>query len=104
MLAAGRWRQPTVPSLDAAAFASLRVLHYVNRVGIDQTILSGANAPNPVTQTICASVTSFSPFVLAKAFTALPVFRVLATFGSCVCELLGGLLGVPRGIRTRKFG
>ena len=52
-------------SLDAATFASLRVLHYVGGVALDQTILSGPNAPNPVTQIICASVTSFSPFVLA---------------------------------------
>jgi hypothetical protein len=66
----------TVPSLDAATFASLRILHYVNGVAIDQTILSGPNAPNAATQTICASVTSFSPFVLAKAFTALAEFHV----------------------------
>ena len=32
----------------------------------DQTILSGPNAPNFATQTICANVTSFSPFVFAK--------------------------------------
>ena len=56
----------TVPSLDPATFANLRVLHYVGGVAFDQTITSGPNAPNPVTQTICASVTSFSPFVLAK--------------------------------------
>jgi hypothetical protein len=52
-------------SLDAAAFAGLRVLHYVGGVPLDQTILSGPNAPNPASQVICASVTSFSPFVLA---------------------------------------
>jgi hypothetical protein len=52
-------------SLDAATFDSLRVLHYVGGVALDQTILSGPNAPNLVTQIVCASVTSFSPFVLA---------------------------------------
>ena len=69
----------TVPSLDAATFASLRVLHYVGGVPADQTILSGPNAPNPTTQTICASVTSFSPFVLAKTTSAaVPAFHVHA--------------------------
>jgi uncharacterized repeat protein (TIGR01451 family) len=34
---------------------------------IDQTILSGPNAPNFATKTICARVTSFSPFLLAQA-------------------------------------
>ena len=67
----------SVPLLDAPTFASLRVLHYVGGVAIDQTILSGPNAPNPATQTICASVTSFSPFVLAKAtFVAMSAFHV----------------------------
>jgi uncharacterized repeat protein (TIGR01451 family)/uncharacterized delta-60 repeat protein len=35
-------------------------------VVIDQTILSGPNAPDFATKTICASVTSFSPFLLAN--------------------------------------
>ena len=34
---------------------------------VDQTILSGSNAPNFATKTICANVLSFSPFVLAQA-------------------------------------
>ena len=66
----------TVPSLDAATFASLRILHYIGGVAYDQTILGGPNAPNVSTQTICASVYSFSPFVLAKVQSPLAAFSV----------------------------
>lgn len=67
----------TVPSLDAATFASLRIFHYVNGAAVDQTILTAPNAPNPATQTICAAVTSFSPFVLAKSSAVpMPLFTV----------------------------
>ena len=66
----------TVPSVDAATFADLRVLHYIGGVAYDQTILIGPSAPNLITQTICASVYSFSPFVLAKALQPFSAFSV----------------------------
>ena len=52
--------------IDPVAFSTLRVLHNPGTGFVDETILSGPNAPNPITQTICASVTSFSPFALAN--------------------------------------
>lgn len=39
---------------------------------IDQTILSGPNAPNFTTKTICARVLSFSPFMIANALDHTP--------------------------------
>ena len=66
----------SVPSLDAATFADLRILHYLGGIGYDQTVLTGANAPNPVTQTICANVYSFSPFVLATPVRSFAAFSV----------------------------
>jgi hypothetical protein len=39
---------------------------------IDQTILSGPNAPNFTTKTICAQVLSFSPFIIASTFDSTP--------------------------------
>lgn len=48
-----------------ADFTSLRVLHDTAGV-VDETILSGAYAPNAATRTVCASVTSFSPFRIAQ--------------------------------------
>jgi alpha-tubulin suppressor-like RCC1 family protein len=52
---------------DATVFSTLRVLHNVNGTLIDQTILSGPNAPNFATRTICAITSSLSPFVIATA-------------------------------------
>jgi hypothetical protein len=39
---------------------------------VDQTILSGPNAPNFATKTISAQVPSFSPFVIAKVLDHTP--------------------------------
>ena len=58
--------------IDPGMFSTLRVLHNAGTGFVDETILSGPNAPNPITQTICASVTSFSPFVLANLFDTTP--------------------------------
>ncbi len=50
---------------DAAAFAQLRVLHGEGGVFVDRTILApGAPAPDFATHTICAAVSSLSPFVI----------------------------------------
>ncbi len=58
--------------IDPVAFSTLRVLHNPGTGFVDETILSGPNAPNPITQTICASVTSFSPFALANLLDITP--------------------------------
>ncbi|MEA3188333.1 MAG: hypothetical protein QOD99_2163 [Chthoniobacter sp.] len=58
------------PNVDAATFAQLRVLHDSGSGFIDQTAINPP--PDPGTQTIYASVTSLSPFVLAKAIDAAP--------------------------------
>ena len=55
--------------VSAAQFSTLRILHNTGAGLIDQTILKGANAPDLVTQSICASVTSFSPFIIANALS-----------------------------------
>ena len=49
-----------------ADFNSLRILHYTAAGVADETILSGAYAPNAATRTVCASATSFSPFRIAQ--------------------------------------
>ncbi len=59
-----------VPGLDAATFAQLRVFHDFGSGLVDQTATNPL--PDPVTQTIYASVTSLSPFVLAKAVDTTP--------------------------------
>jgi hypothetical protein len=59
-----------VPGLDAATFAQLRVFHDFGSGLVDQTATN--SPPEPVTQTIYASVTSLSPFVLAKAVDTTP--------------------------------
>lgn len=59
-----------VPYVDAATFAQLRVLHNSGSGLVDQTATNPP--PDPVTQTIYASVTSLSPFVLAKAVDTTP--------------------------------
>jgi hypothetical protein len=71
----------SLPSLTSATFANLRVLHSIGGSLIDQT--SGLNANNPSTSTICASVTSFGSFVLAKStLVATPAFRVQSPTGA----------------------
>jgi hypothetical protein len=50
---------------DAATFARARVLHYENAAWSDRTILSpNTPAPNFGLRTICARVSSFSPFAV----------------------------------------
>src|SRR6185295_561295 len=58
---------------DAAAFAELRVLHGEAGIFVDRTILPpAAPAPNFATHTICASVSSLSPFVIGHTVTTEP--------------------------------
>lgn len=52
---------------DPTTFASLRILHGEGGTLVDRTILSpDTPAPNFSTRTLCARVTSLSPFVVAK--------------------------------------
>ncbi len=53
-----------VPNVDAATFSQLRVLH--NEGGILVDVTASDPSPNPTTRTIYASVSSLSPFVIAK--------------------------------------
>jgi hypothetical protein len=71
----------SVPSLDSATFANLRVLHNLGGALIDQTVLSGPTAPNPATKTVCSIVTSLSSFVLARPAVAAPASSGQATVG-----------------------
>jgi len=49
-----------VPSVtDPTAFSRLRVLHNLNGTLVDQTILSGPNAPNFASGTVCAQTDGF---------------------------------------------
>ena len=59
-----------VPGVDAATFAQLKVFHDFGSGLVDQTATTPP--PDPVTQTISASVTSLSPFVMAKAVDTTP--------------------------------
>ena len=71
-----------LPSItDQNQFNTLRILHREAVIAadgsttyqlVDRTILSGPNAPNFNTKTICASTASLSPFVLAKVVDLTP--------------------------------
>ena len=76
-------------------FATLRVLHGENGVLVDRTVLAPTAPcrPNDSAQTICASVTSLSPFALVQ----LAPYDVLGT-------ALVDLLAVRQGTTDRKKG
>jgi len=59
-------------NVGPAAFPTLRILHNSGLGFVDETILSGPNAPDAATKSICASVNSFSPFVLANLLDVSP--------------------------------
>jgi hypothetical protein len=52
------------PSVDPLTFSQLRVFHNEGGTLVDRT--ASKPAPNPTTHTIYASVSSLSPFVIAK--------------------------------------
>jgi hypothetical protein len=57
----------TLPTItDPTTFSNLRVLHNEGGTLVDETILSGPNAPNFATRTICAQTYSLSPFAIAQ--------------------------------------
>jgi hypothetical protein len=75
----------TLPTItDPTAFSNLRILHNEGGTLIDRTIMSGPNAPNFATHTICAQTFSLSPFVVAQlaATTNLQISAPSTTYGS----------------------
>ena len=55
-----------IPDNREGEFNALRILHAENGTLQDRTVLSGVHAPDFELRRICASVNSFSPFVLAR--------------------------------------
>lgn len=104
----------TVPSVtDPFEFARLRILHYENGVPVDATIRPpDSPAPNFATKTICARVTSLSPFIVAESLapTAANVSvsgRVVSAFGSGIGKVRVSLTdssGETRTVVTSTFG
>jgi Galactose oxidase, central domain/Kelch motif len=99
-----------VPGLDAVTFAQLRVFHDFGSGLVDQT--ASNPPPDPVTQTIYGSVTSLSPFVLAKAVdTTPPTIRSVAASPSSIWppnkKMVSVALAVdatdPSGVASRKI-
>jgi hypothetical protein len=81
-----------VPSVDAVTFAQLRVLHNAGSGLVDVT---AENPPaDPVTQTIYASVSSFSPFVIAKRVYAGTVRPPLNADGTSVFPSKRGVIPI----------
>jgi hypothetical protein len=81
---------------DAAAFATLRVLHGEGGSFVDRTILApAAPAPDFASHTICASVSSLSPFVIARLVATSPTTAPLLQAANLVYQ---GAFRVPAGI------
>jgi hypothetical protein len=83
-------------SVDPLIFPQLRVLHNEGGILVDVTILDGPFAPDPTTQTIYASVSSLSPFVIAKSKFSAQVQQPVNANGSSV-------FSVKRGVVPVKF-
>jgi sugar lactone lactonase YvrE len=83
-----------VPSVDAATFSQLRVLH--NEGGALVDVTASDPAPNPTTQTIYASVSSLSPFVIAKFTLKAQVQQPINADGTSA-------FSVKRGVVPVKF-
>jgi hypothetical protein len=81
-----------LPSLDAATFAALRILHNEGSTLVDRTATNPA--PDPITQTIFASVPSLSPFVLAKATLRAAVQQPINPDGSSIFNASRGVVPV----------
>jgi hypothetical protein len=81
-----------VPSVDAATFSQLRVLH--NEGGTLVDVTASDPAPNPTTQTIYASVSSLSPFVIAKETLNAQVKQPINPDGSSVFSVKRGVVPV----------
>jgi sugar lactone lactonase YvrE len=81
-------------SVDPTIFSLLRILHYEGGSWVDVTATDPA--PDPTTQTIYASVSSLSPFVIAKLKFRAQVQQPINADGSSV-------FSVRRGVVPMKF-
>ena len=74
---------------DPAAFANLHIFHGENGVLVDRTVSSDFAA-----KTVCASVDSLSPFIVAEAVNNSPVARckdiTITADGSCAATISAG--------------
>lgn len=103
-----------VPSVtDLFTFNSLRILHYVDGVPTDSTILApDTPSPNFSTKTICARVNSLSPFVVAESLAPTAALasvsgRVSTPDGRAIANarvLITGQNGRTRSALTNPFG
>src|SRR5262249_9503143 len=78
-----------VPNVDATTFLQLQVLHYVN--GVPMNVTSSRDA---TTNTIYASVTSLSPFVIAKLPFNAQIRPPISANGSSIFTLKRGVVPV----------
>ncbi|MDT5063454.1 MAG: hypothetical protein QOH63_3913 [Acidobacteriota bacterium] len=77
---------------DPAEFSNLRILHGESGVLVDRTILPpDSPAPDFGTKTICASVSSLSPFVLARKGT---LYKVRALFDQTTAYKSGSTIPI----------
>jgi uncharacterized repeat protein (TIGR01451 family) len=77
---------------DPAEFSNLRILHGEGGVLVDRTILPpDSPAPDFGTKTICASVSSLSPFVLARKGT---LYKVRALFDQTTAYKSGSTIPI----------
>jgi sugar lactone lactonase YvrE len=85
-----------VPNVDADTFSHLRVLHNVGGTLVDVTCPDPVPGPTPdaTTQTIYASVSSLSPFVIAKTTSAAHVQQPINADGSSVFNVRRGVVPV----------
>jgi hypothetical protein len=81
-------------SVDPLIFPQLRILHNEGGTLVDVTVLSGPFAPNPTGQTIHASVSSLSPFVIAKLKFSAQVQQPINANGSSVFNANRGVIPV----------
>jgi sugar lactone lactonase YvrE len=85
-----------VPNVDAATFSQLRVLHNEGGTLVDATCPDPrpGPTPDPTTQTIYASVTSLSPFVIAKTTSAAHIQQPINADRSSVFSVRRGVVPV----------
>ena len=79
-------------SVDPAIFSQLRVLH--NEGGTLVDVTASNPPPDPITQTIYASVNSLSPFVIAKLTLRAQVQQPINADGSSVFSVRRGVVPV----------
>jgi hypothetical protein len=91
-----------VPNVDAATFSQLQVLHYEcddmnQNCGLVNATCPSPRlgpTPDPTTQTIYASVSSLSPFVLAKRFFNAAIQQPINADGTSVFSVRRGVVPV----------